>query len=64
MLLEHIGEPGAASRLMRAIESVTAKAQLHTKDLGGNARTEEVTNAVRAHVAQNASKPSNTKETA
>ena len=64
MLLEHIGEPDAATRLMRAIEIVTANALLHTKDLGGNARTEEVTNAVCGLVAQNASKPSNTKETA
>ena len=46
------------------MKSVTANPQLHTKDLGGNARTEEVTNAVCAFVAQNASKASNTKETA
>jgi hypothetical protein len=38
--------------------------RLHTKDLGGNACTEEVTNAVCALVAQNASKPSHLKETA
>ena len=49
---------------MRAIESITANPQLHTKDLGGTTRTEEVTNAVCAPVAQNASKPSNIKETA
>jgi tartrate dehydrogenase/decarboxylase/D-malate dehydrogenase len=53
MLLEHIGEPEAAARLMRAIETITANPKLHTKDLGGYARTEEVTNAVCALVEQN-----------
>ncbi len=53
MLLEHLGEPAAAARLMQAIETVTAKPELHTKDLGGQARTEEVTNAVIGLLAQN-----------
>ncbi|MEZ0309370.1 MAG: tartrate dehydrogenase [Ramlibacter sp.] len=53
MLLEHIGQPEAAAQLMQAIETITANRQLHTKDLGGNARTEEVTNAVCALLAQN-----------
>ena len=53
MLLEHLGEAEAASRLMQAIEAVTADAKLHTRDLGGQARTEEVTNAVCALLAQN-----------
>ncbi|WP_332816082.1 tartrate dehydrogenase [Ramlibacter sp.] len=46
MLLEHLGEREAAARLMRAIEAVTADARLHTRDLGGTARTDEVTAAV------------------
>jgi tartrate dehydrogenase/decarboxylase/D-malate dehydrogenase len=46
MLLEHLGEMEAASRLMSAIEQVTANPALHTGDLGGHARTEEVTAAV------------------
>jgi tartrate dehydrogenase/decarboxylase/D-malate dehydrogenase len=46
MLLEHIGEPAAAARLMEAIETVTADASLHTRDLGGRATTAEVTAAV------------------
>ena len=46
MLLEHIGEPGAARRLMQAIEQVTASPALHTRDLGGQATTVEVTQAV------------------
>src|SRR3954449_7311014 len=35
MMLEHLGERAAATRLMRAIERVTADAVLHTPDLGG-----------------------------
>jgi tartrate dehydrogenase/decarboxylase / D-malate dehydrogenase len=46
MMLEHIGEPKAAARLMRAIESVTANPALHTRDLGGTATTAQVTEAV------------------
>jgi len=53
MLLEHLGEAEAAKQLMQAIETVTANTKLHTKDLGGNARTEEVTNAVCQLLAQN-----------
>ena len=46
MLLEHIGETAAGKTLMQAIESVTADVKLHTRDLGGTATTEDVTNAV------------------
>ena len=46
MLLEHIGEPAAAQRLMKAIETVTATPSLHTRDLGGTATTAAVTQAV------------------
>jgi len=46
MLLDHIGEPAAAARLMRAIEAVTADRRLHTRDLGGQATTVQVTEAV------------------
>ena len=46
MMLEHLGEPSAAARLMRAIEKVTADKSLHTPDLGGKARTADVTKAV------------------
>jgi tartrate dehydrogenase/decarboxylase/D-malate dehydrogenase len=48
MMLEHLGEPKAAARLMRAIERVTADRTLHTPDLGGNATTRQVTQAVSA----------------
>jgi len=46
MMLEHLGEPAAAKRLMQAIERVTADPRVHTPDLGGKARTTEVTSAV------------------
>ena len=46
MLLEHLGENAAAQRLMKAIEAVTANPALHTGDLGGTARTVDVTKAV------------------
>jgi tartrate dehydrogenase/decarboxylase/D-malate dehydrogenase len=46
MMLEHLGETGTAARLMQAIEHVTADPNLHTRDLGGTATTEEVTRAV------------------
>lgn len=46
MLLEHLGENQAAGRLMTAIERVTADPRYHTPDLGGQARTDEVTEAV------------------
>lgn len=46
MLLEHLGEPAAAARMMQAIETVTANPELHTRDLGGKATTAQVTDAV------------------
>jgi tartrate dehydrogenase/decarboxylase/D-malate dehydrogenase len=46
MLLEHLGELDAAMRVMHAIESVTANSTLHTRDLGGNATTKQVTSAL------------------
>ena len=52
LMLEHLGEPGAAQRLMMAIESVTADKALHTADLGGNAKTVDVTNAVCARLGR------------
>jgi len=46
MLLDHLGESEAARRLMAAIEQVTADPTLHTRDLGGEATTAQVTQAV------------------
>jgi tartrate dehydrogenase/decarboxylase/D-malate dehydrogenase len=46
MMLEHLGEPLAAGRIMQAIELVTGNPALHTRDLGGQATTAQVTEAV------------------
>ncbi len=45
MMLEHLGEPKAAARLMRAIERTTEE-QVFTPDLGGVHDTRAVTRAV------------------
>jgi tartrate dehydrogenase/decarboxylase/D-malate dehydrogenase len=47
LMLEHLDEARAAARLLRAIEATTARGVL-TPDLGGRARTAEVTAAVLA----------------
>jgi tartrate dehydrogenase/decarboxylase/D-malate dehydrogenase len=46
MMLEHIGLDQQAQRLMQAIETATANPKLHTRDLGGDANTQQVTEAV------------------
>jgi tartrate dehydrogenase/decarboxylase/D-malate dehydrogenase len=44
-MLEHLGEPAGAAALMAAVEQVCA-AGILTPDLGGKARTMDVTRAV------------------
>jgi len=46
MMLDHLGEHEASRRLMNAVERVTAEGVL-TPDLGGTAKTSDVTKAVR-----------------
>jgi tartrate dehydrogenase/decarboxylase/D-malate dehydrogenase len=46
MMLDHLGEKEAASRLMAALERVTADPANHTPDLGGTATTRRVTEAM------------------
>ena len=53
MLLEHLGEADAARQVMQAIEQVTADPTLHTRDLGGNATTAQVTDAMCALLEKN-----------
>jgi tartrate dehydrogenase/decarboxylase/D-malate dehydrogenase len=48
-MLDHLGEPQAATRLMQAVERVT-KAGILTPDVGGTATTQEVTDAVVAEI--------------
>jgi len=51
MMLEHLGEPVAAAKLMAAIEAVTADKSLHTADLGGTATMDQVTAAVCSRIS-------------
>ena len=46
MMLEHLGEPKAAARLLKAVERTTGE-QVFTPDLGGVHDTRAVTNAVK-----------------
>jgi tartrate dehydrogenase/decarboxylase / D-malate dehydrogenase len=46
MMLDHLGEAEAAQRLMHAIETVTSRGDRLSPDLGGQATTAEVTDAV------------------
>lgn len=50
MMLEHLGEPGAAKRLMDAVAAVTTRGDALPRDLGGEATTDQVTDAVIAAV--------------
>jgi tartrate dehydrogenase/decarboxylase / D-malate dehydrogenase len=52
LMLDHLGEADAAQRLMRAIEVVTGRGEALPPDLGGNATTEAVTDAVIAALAR------------
>jgi len=51
MMLEHLGEADASRRLMNAVERVTAGGTL-TPDLGGTAKTIDVTKAVRKAILE------------
>ena len=41
LMLEHLGEPAAAARVMNALKAVTAAKRVRTPDLGGNNTTRE-----------------------
>jgi tartrate dehydrogenase/decarboxylase / D-malate dehydrogenase len=49
LMLEHLGEPTASARVMKALGAVTAEKRIRTPDLGGTATTREFT----AEVIQN-----------
>lgn len=46
LMLDHLGETAAAVRLMAAIERVTGAGEIMPRDLGGDATTRQVTDAV------------------
>jgi len=50
MLLDHIGERDAAVRLNEAVHAVARGRSGRTRDLGGNATTDQVTDAIIAHL--------------
>lgn len=50
MMLEHLGEKAAADRLMAAVARVTGSREAVSPDLGGNATTRQVTDAVLAAI--------------
>ena len=51
LMLDHLGESEAANDIVQAIEAVVAQG-IHTRDLGGNASTQEVAAAVVQHISQ------------
>jgi tartrate dehydrogenase/decarboxylase/D-malate dehydrogenase len=50
LMLEHLGHPEAAAAVHRAVETVLDDRRNHTPDLGGQARTEDVTVALEAAI--------------
>jgi tartrate dehydrogenase/decarboxylase/D-malate dehydrogenase len=46
LMMEHLGEPSLAARMMNALGAVTGEGRIRTPDLGGKNTTEEFTNAV------------------
>ena len=46
MMLEHLGQPEAARQLMLAIEKVTGEQNVLPADLGGDAPTNAVRDAI------------------
>jgi isocitrate/isopropylmalate dehydrogenase len=45
-MMEHLDEPAAAKRIMRALKGVTGEGRVRTPDLGGKSTTGEFTAAV------------------
>lgn len=52
MMLEHLGEKAAALEVEKAIETILAANGPKTPDLGGNATTQEVGNAIVAEISR------------
>ncbi len=50
MMLEHLGHPEAAAAVMAAIERVVAEGRVLTRDLGGQASTQELGAAIAAAI--------------
>jgi tartrate dehydrogenase/decarboxylase/D-malate dehydrogenase len=50
MMLEHLGETTAATRVMTALKAVMAAGRVRTPDLGGTSTTQEFATAVAEQV--------------
>jgi len=46
LMMEHLGEPAVAKRIMHALKAVTGEGRVRTPDLGGKSTTSEFTAAV------------------
>ena len=51
MLLRHLGESDAATRVEAAVDAVLAEGEIRTPDLGGRSSTDELAEAIRPRVA-------------
>jgi tartrate dehydrogenase/decarboxylase/D-malate dehydrogenase len=51
MMLDHLGEPKAAQAVEKAFETVLARPDVHTPDLGGKASTRDMGEAIAAAVS-------------
>ena len=52
MMLRHLGEMGAAQRIETALTDIYAAGEVRTKDLGGDATTDDLTNELCKRVAR------------
>ncbi len=52
LMLDHIGEPGAAERIRRGVERMVSDGRVLTPDLGGAGTTQSLTRALCAHMQE------------
>jgi len=52
MMLQHLGESGAAQAVERALEAILASSDVRTPDLGGNASTRHVGEAIAHEISE------------
>jgi len=52
MMLDHLGETEGAKLIVNAIENITEKGDILTRDLGGTAGTQDVTKAIIEQISQ------------
>jgi tartrate dehydrogenase/decarboxylase/D-malate dehydrogenase len=52
MMIEHLGYPEAARTIEKAVETVVAEGKVRTRDLGGEATTQQMGKAIAELVAK------------